>query len=204
MPSYNLNTVSVELFRSYPARANASPNCPIWQALAATTAHREFFEDVAITVGLTPVKYVGTEYGKNNPTDQIAAEAKKVFGRHRQISSLHSIGAGIPSVIALPSSMSASTLKTLEAICRDCEQMADEMNKRYQEEKTDTGINPYTRLNVEQGMQGLTLRDFDLPQALQVHTWSYLRGSKVTARVDKALLKAEPRVREIIKAEQRR
>ncbi|KAH8832820.1 acyl transferase/acyl hydrolase/lysophospholipase [Flagelloscypha sp. PMI_526] len=181
----NMDRGSVQYFRTYRSRSNQGPNCAIWEAMRATTANQKLYLDFKITesYGIS-MRYCGTEFGNNNPTKRLLEETKLQFKDHKLLSVI-SIGAGHPGVIDLP--VGAESINdTLQAIVKDCEQDADEMEEKFSSEEPIRGYNPYSRFSVEQGMQGLTLGE-DTSSKVITHTRNYLQSSAVSKRLNKTV-----------------
>lgn len=187
------------LVRTYEVQDVAALNCPIWQAIRATTADRHFLKDICIGPEATAVPYVGAEFGDNNPTRLVLDEANKLY-KGQKLQLIISIGAGYPGTIALPDQSGRDVQAAFCKIAADCTREADLMKAKFEEEEADTGHNPYWRFSVEQGMQNMSAKDCDLAGKIQAHTWAYLKVSKVSGSLDKMLKRAaSPALEEKIK-----
>ncbi|QRV95537.1 kinesin light chain [Ceratobasidium sp. AG-Ba] len=73
MSKHNMNAGVPTIFRSYNWPDNSAPNCPIWQALRASTAHPEMFDSMSIEdLGISQ-PYVDAAMGCSNPIEVITA-----------------------------------------------------------------------------------------------------------------------------------
>ncbi|KAI9825558.1 MAG: hypothetical protein M1826_006948 [Phylliscum demangeonii] len=164
MPAHNMS--HARLFRTYPARENASINCKIWEA-----ARQEEFVDAGIKC--------------NNPAIRLLTEAQDVFGGHRTLNCLVSIGTGHPGVIGLSTpSIFQSILPTdvvdaLKKIATDCEATAHELSKRFEK-----ALGSYFRFNVTHGAGNISLQEWERMGEVKTHTKAYLEGTAVSASID--------------------
>ena len=127
-------------------------------------------------------------------------EAKALFGA-RQIGCLVSVGTGQAEVIGIkkPSLFQqiipTDVIDALKAIATDCEATHEEMSRRF-----TNSPNTYFRLNVEQGMQGMELSEWEKLSIVEAHTVQYMGRNEVdeklallvnAIRVPRALLTLE-------------
>ena len=94
-------------------------------------------------------EFVDAGYKCNNPSVIVLAEAADVFGSNNSIGLFLSIGAGHPGIIKLPKAdrFQQELLRALSDISEDCEQIVDELKKRFSDV-----LHIYTRLNVPHGL----------------------------------------------------
>ncbi|KAH8813778.1 hypothetical protein DL96DRAFT_1535379 [Flagelloscypha sp. PMI_526] len=170
------NTSHPRLFRSYRSRANASPDCSLWEAARATTATAGLFLPISIGPQYIGEQFVSGELGWSNPMDQLTEEAALVFHGH-SISCIISIGSGHPGHLSLSNGL----VNLFSRIATDCERTAERMERRF-------GKVPdvYKRLSVEQGMQNLDVGLGNLHEVVS-HVQSYLQGSRTTHNIDNLL-----------------
>ncbi|KAH8825087.1 acyl transferase/acyl hydrolase/lysophospholipase [Flagelloscypha sp. PMI_526] len=204
---YNLSRARI--VRSYGARSNAFPNCPIWKAIRATMAAPDFLPDIELGDKFTPEKLIDGGFRWNNPVNSVLSEAKFQFPSQR-LTCLLNLGTGHPGVIRLGNDISQE--QTLRAIVRDCDKAAEEMTKASKDmvsdEETILGSVPdkppprnpafvygkgptrtpsfYFRLSAQQGMQTVQEEDWNSEAASRVITFAKqdLLLHDVTSRVD--------------------
>ena len=168
--------------------ANPSYNCTIIQAVRATNALPNFFKDIEFG---EPIKQRYT-YGAlhcNNPVKYVINEARSMYP-NRPISCVLSLGKGAENVIGLDPDASQRQLHTnligvLRGIADDCEKKSEETAK----ELSSRSI-LYCRLNVDQGLQGLSLAEGEKVEEVRLHTVQYLHKHEVNqhiAQIVKAL-----------------
>jgi len=131
--------------------------------------------------------YISTPI-RNNPSRVVLDEAKALFSA-RHIGCLVSIGAGHAETISIKQSRGFYQLvptdisDTLKAITTDCEAMHEAMLGLFAKLPTT-----YFRLNVEQGMQGIKLSEWERLGNVEAHTAQYMRkkeiGEKLALLVD--------------------
>ena len=159
------------LFRTYLSRETHS-NCKIWEAARATSAAPTFFERIEIG-RMQP--FIDGGLGRNNPSHVVLDEAFALFGA-RQIGCLVSIGTGQAEVIGIKKPglfqqiIPTGVIDALSAITTDCEATHQEMLGRFANLP-----NTYFRLNVEQGMQGIELSEWEKLSNVEAHTRQYMK-----------------------------
>jgi len=169
------------LFRNYESR-QASFNPTIIEAIKVVWATPGLFPPVPIGLGFLQEELVSAASGFNNPALEVIKEAHQVFGSDASISCLMSLGAGRAAISAVGSDGNTS-VKTLEQLAMDCENTADEVQRRLGR----LGI--YFRFSVDHGL------DFDTPSSsigkIAAHTAQYLLGDQVSSRLDACIVSAE-------------
>jgi len=180
-----VNMSAPRLFRSYEVNANQGYNCAVWKAARATTAAPKFFK--AISIGDQDLKeqFISASLGCSNPVTLVLDEAKNVFGHLQKVACIVSIGTGHPGTISWKSSgtlgqmFTADLAAILERICTDCESTAEQLLKHF---PLLSGV--YYRLNVEQGLQSVTLVDWEKLSEIKTHTLQYFHQTKTTESLD--------------------
>ena len=163
------------LFRSYPSQETHS-GCKIWEAARATSADPTFFKRIEIG---NQQPFIDGGLGCNNPSKLLTKEAKMVFSAH-QIGCLVSIGTGQAEVITIRTPgffqqiVPTDIINALKAISADCEATHEEMSLLF-----ENSPNIYFRINVEQGMQGIKLSEWEKMANVEAHTMQYLRKEEV-------------------------
>jgi len=140
------------------------------EACRATTADVPIF--TAIEIGDLWLKetFIGGSLRCNNPVKFVLQEAQSAFP-NRTISCVLSIGAGMRHVIELKglNNNDTSHLSNLfQRIATDCESASEDMAKQLSDRV-------YFRLNVDQGLQGVGITQWEEMSTVLAHTLQYLR-----------------------------
>jgi len=174
------------LFRSWVPSSNQNYDCSIVQAARATTAAPTIFK--AIEFGHpTAQRYLDGGLRCNNPVKYVVEEARSLYP-DRPFSCVLSLGTGTSSVIGLerPDSfqnmLPTTLVEVLRRIATDCDEQSEAMAKQlYQRDKP----NSYFRLNVNEGLQNVSLAEWSRLDEVETHTVQYLRTSDVEQKVDR-------------------
>jgi len=179
MNAYNMDANIPVLFRSYESREPHS-NCKIWEATRATLAAPTLFKRIEIG---RAQPYIDGGLGRNNPSRVVLEEAKALFGA-RHIGCLVSIGTGHAETISVKKSrgfrqlVSTDISDTLKAITIDCEATHEAMLGLFAKLPTT-----YFRLNVEHGMQGIKLSEWERLGNVEAHTAQYMRKKEIEEKL---------------------
>jgi len=113
---------------------------------------------------------VGTPLGFNNPVRQVLEESCSLFGDKKNVSFILSLRSGKPAVLSLDwqARSSDSLHNLLTHVVLDCERVEREFAYRLGQCKS------YLRLNVDQGVEGIKIHDWDKLGAISQHTDVYL------------------------------
>ncbi|KAG8698759.1 hypothetical protein FRC09_007045 [Ceratobasidium sp. 395] len=174
MSKHNMNSGMPTIIRSYPTSVNPGPNCTIWQALRAATAHPEMFKPMEIAEQGILGSFVDAAMGCGNPIEHVLAEAKRIYP-NRRVATIVSIGAGHRSTIHIPEPsplqriFPTNVIVAMRDIATDNERIAQAMAVRFRGAR-----DVYFRLNVDQGMQSVQLGDWDRLGEVQAHTRAYM------------------------------
>ncbi|KAG8757255.1 hypothetical protein FRC12_010349 [Ceratobasidium sp. 428] len=174
MSKHNMNSGMPTIIRSYPTSVNPGPNCTIWQALRAATAHPEMFKPMEIAEQGILGSFVDAAMGCGNPIEHVLAEAKRIYP-NRRVATIVSIGAGHRSTIHIPEPsplqriFPTNVIVAMRDIATDNERVAQAMAVRFRGAR-----DVYFRLNVDQGMQSVQLGDWDRLGEVQAHTRAYM------------------------------
>jgi hypothetical protein len=177
--AHNINANIPVLFRTYHSRETHS-NCKIWEAARATSAAPTFFKRIEIG---RKQPFIDGGLGRNNPSQVVLDEAKALFGA-RQIGCLVSIGTGQAEVIGIKKPglfqriIPKDVIDALKAITTDCEATHEEMLGRFANLP-----NTYFRLNVEHGMQGIQLSEWEKLSNVEAHTAQYMKRKEVDEKL---------------------
>ncbi|KAH8742904.1 acyl transferase/acyl hydrolase/lysophospholipase [Diaporthe sp. PMI_573] len=156
-----------ELFKTYDTDI-AFQDCCIWQVARATSAATTFFK--SIQVGRDKIEFIDAGFGYNNPAEILIAEAERLFFGHDQLRIL-SIGTGLEKVVPIQNSRLV-ILKALKAMATESKKVAKRLEDKYK----DGG--QYYRFNVEQGLEDITLSDYQEANTIAAHTRSYLADNQ--------------------------
>ena len=173
------------LFRTYDVAKNKEYNCTIWEAARATSAAPTFFKRIKIGPSGSGIEYIDAGLGYNNPTMQVIEEAARVFGEDSQIACIVSIGTGQSGSVSYASPdafqkwLPIGLVEVLEKISTDTSKTAEEMEKRY---RNLPGI--YYRLNVDRGLQSVSLDEWKRLGDVRAHTKNYMKLEGIDRRVD--------------------
>jgi len=167
------------LFRTYQSR-ETHLGCKIWEAARATSAAPTFFKRIEIG---NKQPFIDGGLGHNNPSRLVLGEAKVVFPT-RPIGCLVSIGTGQAEIISigkpgfLQQIVPTDVIKALKAISTDCEATHEDMLLLF-----SNSPNTYFRLNVEQGMQGIQLSEWEKLPVVEAHTALYMKKKEVDEKL---------------------
>lgn len=183
------------LFRTYEPRHERFVNCKIWEAARATSAAPTFFKAVEIDNGFgVRSRYTDGGIGYNNPAGVVLHEASSIFPE-RNIACMISIGAGKLKVSSLdkPSFIQRimpriNIAVAIANIVTDCEKVAEDMEHRFH---NSPGV--YFRFNVDQGMDGVKLSDWDKLDVVHDVTEMYLRSTTVSKTIIDAVVAVRAR-----------
>ncbi|KAJ7463935.1 hypothetical protein FB451DRAFT_452408 [Mycena latifolia] len=194
MNEMNLNAAIPELFRSYDTPEEPANDCMIWEAARATSAMPGLFESMEIDFRGIKQNYIDGGICYHNPTSLVLAEAKEIYPS-RPVVLVVSIGSGHPDTIQiLKSPTPGAVAAAMKGIATDCERTHEANSRSFHDIP-----NTYFRFNVQQGMQGFALQDWEKASEVSAHTKAYLRTesakSKLTAAV-KVILNPEITVSE--------
>ena len=164
------------LFRSYECH-ETHPECKIWEAARATSAAPTFFKRIEIG---RAQPFIDGGMGRNNPSWVVLDEANSLFGA-RPIGCLVSIGTGQVEAVStvrrpgfFQQVVPTDVVNALRAIATDCEDTHEHMLRLFAQLPRT-----YFRLNVEQGMQGVKLSEWERLSKVEAHTAQYLRKKEV-------------------------
>ena len=171
------------LFRTWTPVANQTYNCTILEATRATSAAPTFFKGIEFG---KPIKqrYLDGGLGFNNPVKLVIQEAESLFP-NCPISAVVSLGTGAANVIGLdrPDAfqklLPTNLIGALKGIATDCEKTSEQTAR----ELSSSSVS-YYRLNVDQGLQGVSLAEWEKLEDVQLHTLQYLQKYEVGQRVD--------------------
>jgi hypothetical protein len=137
------------------------------------------FSPITIGPQLRKQSFIGGALGANNPTRELLKEASATFGLDRRVAQVLSIGSGLPRVVSIESSVEDGGIyRLVKDISTDCEMVAQELSTRLYT------IDAYLRLNVDRGMELVTMTDWDDLGLIETHTAAYIATTTVTGALD--------------------
>jgi len=140
------------------------------------------FSPVKIGPRLRQQAFIGGAIGANNPTRDLLKEASSVFGNESRVAQIISIGSGIRPVLSINSEINEANLsRLLKDIAADCETVAQVLHTRFY------NINAYLRLNVERGLENVTVEDWNELGAIESHTAAYIAVASISGSIDASL-----------------
>ncbi|KAG8784163.1 hypothetical protein FRC12_018914 [Ceratobasidium sp. 428] len=187
MSKHNMNSGTPTIIRSYPASVNPGPDCTIWQALRAATAHPGMFKPMELAEQGIPGSFVDAAMGCGNPIEHVLAEAKRMYP-NRRVATIVSIGGGHSCTIQIPEAslfqriFPTNVIAAMKDIATDNERVAQAMAVRFRGAQ-----DVYFRLNVDQGMQSVRLGDWDRLGEVQAHTRVYMNKAETNGLVERAV-----------------
>jgi hypothetical protein len=152
-------------------------------------AFPSYFAPVKIGLRLRQQSFIGGVLGTNNPTRELLNEASAVFGKERRVAQIISIGSGLPRVLSveLPEDEKPDH-RLLADVMADCETVARELASRLY------NVDAYLRLNVDRGVEAITMSDWNELGVVESHTNAYIRTAAVTQALDASLRRLRERV----------
>ena len=184
MPAKHVNK-EPRLFRTWEADKYPGYNCTIWEAGRATSAAPTFFKRICIGDPGLQEEFIDAGIGCNNPVRYLIEEAQREFGLVREVSCIISIGTGKPKVAGFKApglfqrTLPLDLINVLASMATDSEAEASVMKARY---RNCPGL--YHRLNVERGLEGVALEEWEKLGEVKTHTMAYLRGDDINSDVD--------------------
>lgn len=159
------------LFTTYDTSA-ALHGCTIWHVARATSAATTFFKP--IKVGRDDIEFIDAGFGYNNPCEVLVEEAQRQFPERRALRVL-SIGTGLGDVVAIGNTR-VSIITALKKMATSSKKVAASLDDRYGES------GQYYRFNVDQGLQDITLSDWEKASTISAHTRNYLSDNQRTIK----------------------
>ena len=174
------------LFRTWRPAEHPNYNCTILEAARATTASPSFFKAIKIG-GSIKLRYIDGGLLCNNPVRYVFEQARTLFGPTYPISCVISLGTGTENVIGLEQPdafqriIPTKLISVLKNIATDCERVSEEMATELSRPEHPP---LYVRLNVNYGLQNVSLAEWEKMPEVVAHTLGYLQTRDVTQKVD--------------------
>ncbi|KAJ9130190.1 Acyl transferase/acyl hydrolase/lysophospholipase [Pleurostoma richardsiae] len=159
------------LFTTYDTSA-ALHGCTIWQVARATSAATTFFKPTR--VGRDDIEFIDAGFGYNNPCEVLIEEAQRVF-RGRPALRVLSVGTGLGEVVAVGKTR-RSIINALKRMAASSKKVAARLDDQYGES------GQYYRFNVDQGLEDITLSDWEKASRISAHTRNYLSDNQRTIK----------------------
>lgn len=157
------------LFTTYDT-TTALDSCTIWEVARATSAAVSFFKPIRL--GRDRVEFIDAGYGYNNPCEVLIEEGQRLFPNRTQMCVL-SIGTGLGDVVTIKDSR-RSIIKALKQMATSTKKVAAKLHNRFGD------VGQYYRFNVDQGLQDITLSDWEEASKVSAHTRNYLAENEST------------------------
>ena len=181
------NIIHSQAFRTYSVRGS-SLNATVVEAVCATMAIPSLFSPVKIGPRLRQQSFIGGALGANNPTRELLKEASAVFGPNQRVAQILSIGSGLPRLVSTGSFADNEGVRPLlKEIATDCEMVAQELSTRLYT------IDAYLRLNVDRGIELVTMTDWNELGSIESHSAAYIATGIVTGALDTSVRQLQER-----------
>jgi patatin-like phospholipase/acyl hydrolase len=159
------------LFKTYDT-STGFQSVKIWEVARATSAATTFFK--SIKCGRDRVEFIDAGIKYNNPCEVLIEEGKDVF-KDATAFKILSIGTGLGDVVAINKTRK-SILKALKDLATSSKQVSDRL------ETANEGNELYYRFNVQNGLQDVTLSDWEQASDISAHTMNYLNDNRTKIR----------------------
>ncbi|XWW96507.1 hypothetical protein V2A60_004482 [Cordyceps javanica] len=179
-------TSDITRLRSYDLPGKASIEATILDAALATSAATRFFDPVRIGAR----QFVDGALGANNPVEQVEREASDIWCADTaelmpQVKCFLSIGTGHLGTKAIEEKMVKLLSKTLVRMVTETEQTEARFIARWRQHYD---LKRYFRFNVDHGLEGVGLEEYDQQGTMEAATESYLDHTAQITRVRDCVL----------------
>jgi len=187
------------LFRTYHVKHAATANCFMWEAARATSADPTFFKRITIVINGLKEEFIDGRVRCNNPVLELIEEAGYVFAG-RPIACILSIGTGQAKAITLQDPaffqrlLPTDLIRVLRDIATDCESVGMRVERQY-----DSTPGTYFRFNVDQGLQEVSLSEWDKHPEVTRHTRQYLAKAMISQKLDVLVQLIRAQIRDTMK-----
>ncbi|OQD89044.1 hypothetical protein PENANT_c003G01124 [Penicillium antarcticum] len=169
------NTLQVTRLRSYTVPNENVLPATISEAAMATSAATGYFESV--TIGAC--QFVDGAFGANNPIEEVEEEAADIWcttSRNLKplVKCFVSIGTGNPAQVPIDDNLLKFLSKSLVRLATKPESTERRFTARWSNEVKE---NRFFRFNVEQGLQGVHMTEFQKQSLIKSATHAYLHHS---------------------------
>jgi hypothetical protein len=148
----------------------------IWEAARATSAASTFFDPIRIGAQ----EFVDGATGRNNPVESVLTEARSLWrNATSRIQCLVSIGTGKSQLRDFGNNL-VEVKRTLVALATETE----DTERRVYQNQENLGVGGrYFRFNVDRGMEGVVLDEYEKQGTIVAATEAYLEDPRVKAVV---------------------
>ncbi|KAM3538281.1 hypothetical protein ARSEF1564_008804 [Beauveria bassiana] len=179
-------TSDITRLRSYDLPGKTSIKATILNAALATSATTRFFNPMRISAR----QFVDGALGANNPVEQVEREASDIWCADTaelmpQVKCFLSVGTGHPGRKAIEDNMVKLLSKTLVGLVTETEQTEARFIARWRQHYD---LKRYFRFNVDHGLEGIGLEEFDQQGTMEAATESYLDHIAQITRVRDCVL----------------
>ncbi|KAM3470257.1 hypothetical protein MY5147_006524, partial [Beauveria neobassiana] len=179
-------TSDITRLRSYDLPGKTSIEATILDAALATSAATRFFDPVRIGAR----QFVDGALGANNPVEQVEREASDIWCTDTaelmpQVKCFLSVGTGHPGRKAIEDNMVKLLSETLVGMVTETEQTEARFIARWRQHYD---LKRYFRFNVDHGLEGIGLEEFDQQGTVEAATESYLDHTAQITRVRDCVL----------------
>ncbi|KAF3391629.1 hypothetical protein F1880_007909 [Penicillium rolfsii] len=180
------DTLQVTRLRSYPVPNENTLPATICEAGLATSAATGYFESV--TIGNR--QFVDGAFGANNPVEEVEEEAADIWcSTSRDLKPLVkcflSVGTGCPPKIPIDDNMIKFLSKTLVRMATKPESTERRFMARWSRDLRQKRI---YRFNVEQGLQGVHMTEYQKRNLIEGATLDYLHQTAQKDRIRECIL----------------
>ncbi|KAL5627887.1 hypothetical protein BROUX41_002635 [Berkeleyomyces rouxiae] len=155
------------LFKTYSTSTDFE-QCTIWQVAQAISTDPDIFKPIRI--GRDSLEFIDATFGYNNPCEVLIREAQDHFQEQERMEIL-SIGTGATEAIRLGDTK-RSVKKALMKLASSSRKVELSLYRRF----GDDGR--YHRFNVDRGLDGIGLFDWERSSLIAAHTENYLNENK--------------------------
>jgi hypothetical protein len=180
------DTLQITRLRSYPVLNEDTLPATICEAALATSAATGYFE--CATIGNR--QFVDGAFGANNPVEEVEEEAADIWcTTNRDIKPLVkcflSVGTGCPQKMPIDDNMIKFLSKTLVRMATKPESTERRFMARWSNELRRKRI---FRFNVDQGLQGVHMTEFEKRSLIESATQDYLHHATQKDRIRECIL----------------
>ena len=143
-----------------------------------------FFKPIKIGERGLQEEFIDAGVGCNNPVGQLIPEAIREFGTEREVGCIINLGTGKPEVIGVgqPGCCGSRLLrlvKVLKDLATDAEKVATDFGEKY---RHCPGL--FHRLNVDRGLEDVSMAEWQRLGEVKTHTLAYIRDERISRQID--------------------
>lgn len=180
------DTLQITRLRSYPVPNEDTLPATICEAALATSAATGYFESA--TIGTR--QFVDGAFGANNPVEEVEEEAADIWCTTTRdlkplVKCFLSVGTGCPLKMSIDDNMIKFLSKTLVRMATKPESTGRRFMARWSDELRQKRI---FRFNVDQGLQGVHMTEYQKRSLIESATHDYLHHSTQKDRIRQCIL----------------